>query len=289
MKSIKNKAEMRKTELYENIYEKQFSFGKNWEEFLKTFNLHKLESAKASLTDFTGLNSFKDKTFLDIGCGSGLFSLAANSLNAEKVISIDVDDNSIKCADFLRSKHNISPEKWIIKKGSILDEDFLRSLPKADIVYSWGVLHHTGKMWQAMENITKLLKEDGLLYIAIYNDFKGFPSSKTWHKIKKFYSNSPEFIRKIMNVLYAFQILSFRLLRFKNPIKYAKNYGTSSCRGMSFYTDVKDWLGGYPYEFSTAEKIIDFYDNLNFEARKKRAVNGTGCNEFLFVRKDGIQ
>lgn len=271
-------------ELYEKIYKKKFSFGKNWNQFLKKFSTQKLKLAETSLTNFTGLKTFKNKIFIDVGCGSGLFSLASIKLNAKKVISIDVDDDSIECAKFLRNKYNINSKKWVIKKGSVLDKNFLVSLPKADIVYSWGVLHHTGKMWKAMENVITIVKKRGLLYIAIYNDFKGFPSSKLWFEIKKFYSSSPIFLRKIMSFLFVFQILFFRLLRFQNPVRYVSNYGVSSFRGMSFYTDVKDWLGGYPYEFSTSEKVVDFYDGLNFGLVKKRIVDGTGCNEFLFFR-----
>jgi 2-polyprenyl-6-hydroxyphenyl methylase/3-demethylubiquinone-9 3-methyltransferase len=273
-----------KVELYEEVYERKFSFGKNWSDFLKKLNSKKIQLAKKSLLNFTKLENFKDKTFIDIGCGSGLFSLCAIQLGAKKVVSVDIDTNSLNCAKFLRKKFKINEKVWEIKKGSVLDKDFLNKLGKFDIVYSWGVLHHTGNMWQALKNIILLTKKESLLYIAIYNDFKGFPNSKNWVKIKKIYSSSPKFMRVIMEWLLILKTIVFRILRLKNPITYIKNYDKNSYRGMSFYNDIVDWLGGYPYEFASVNKIENFYKNLGFNLINLKKRDGTGCNEFIFYK-----
>ncbi|MBU0471529.1 MAG: hypothetical protein KKF65_02820, partial [Nanoarchaeota archaeon] len=139
-------------------------------------------------------------------------------------------------------------------------------------------------MYAAIDNANALVKKGGLIYIALYNDFRGFPSSKTWLSIKRFYANSGRFIRGIMNLMLASQIILFRIIRFQNPIKYVKQYGPSSARGMSFYTDVVDWLGGYPYQYCSVKEVTTFYRKKGFKTIKVNEVNGTGCNEFLFRR-----
>ena len=97
------------------------------------------------MDDLTG------KTFLDIGSGSGLFSLAARRLGA-KVHSFDFDSNSYGCTMELRKRYFDGDGNWKVEQGSALDRNYIESLGKFDIVYSWGVLHHTGAMWTALEN-----------------------------------------------------------------------------------------------------------------------------------------
>ncbi len=170
--------------LYENIYQKNnfFSFGKNWQNFLNTLDKTKIEKATSSLADFLGISTLKDNTFLDLGCGSGLFSYSAHLLNASKVISIDIDKSSIECCEKLREKKD-RPSNWEIYCGSILDEKFVKQLPKTDIVYSWGVLHHTGDMYKAIKNAASLVKPEGFFYVAIYNEATAFPNSRLWLQI----------------------------------------------------------------------------------------------------------
>jgi 2-polyprenyl-3-methyl-5-hydroxy-6-metoxy-1,4-benzoquinol methylase len=275
-----------KVELYENIYVKRFSFGKNWNAFLKKLDDRKIKLAKQSLLNFTGLKSFKNKIFIDVGCGSGLFSLSAALLNAKKVISFDVDKNSIGCTRYLRKKYGIENSRWTIIEGSALDKKFLNGLEKADLVYSWGVLHHTGDMWAALENVAKLVKKGGLLYIAIYNKFEGFPiKSRTWRHIKKFYSGRGRIIRKVMEILYVTYYVLGVLANGKSPVKYIRNYSKSSVRGMNFFIDAKDWLGGYPYEFASEEEINRFFFSRKLRLIKVKKTKREGCNEFLFKKQ----
>lgn len=273
-------------ELYENTYknQKHFSFGKNWQNFLKLIDDNRIKMAKLSLVDFLGgVDAIKNKTFIDVGSGSGLFSLAAYLLGAAKVVSFDIDDFSVTCTEYLREKYG-DRQYWNIWKGSILDEEFVSSLCQYDIVYSWGVLHHTGDMWKAIEIAMKLVKKNGLFYIAIYNERKGFPSSHFWLKAKRFYNRSNIFGKKVIEIIYFFYFFSAGVLCFENRLKYIRNY--SSCRGMSWYTDVVDWLGGFPYEFCKSDKIIDFFKKYNFKLvnLKKDKGDGTGCNEYLFKK-----
>ena len=273
-------------ELYETTYQKKqhFSFGQNWKSFLETLDNNKITQAKKSLADFLGgVANIRGKTFVDIGCGSGLSSLAAHLLGAQKVVSVDVDDSSLWCANFLKKKY-AKKSNWSIIKGSILNQKFVSSLGKYDIVYSWGVLHHTGNMYQALDSILRLVKSDGLLYLAIYNKTTSFwqgGSSLFWLKIKQLFNSSSQFKKTIIVYLFAiYQILGLILVARVNPFRYLKNY--SKDRGMSWKHDLLNWLGGYPYEFALPEEIINYFSLKNFFCLKLKARNGIGCNEYLF-------
>ena len=182
---------------------KTFSFGRNWKNFVKnTVNLQVVEEAKQSLLRYLPEEFYKNKTFIDVGCGSGLFSLSAILLGANKVISFDIDPESVEATKLLKKKFaNLIPSNvdWEIFTGNTLDKNLVNKLAEqGDIVYSWGVLHHTGDMYNAIKNTTKLVKKDGFLIIAIYNYA---PSSNFWLKIKEFY-NSHTWLQPILNIIY---------------------------------------------------------------------------------------
>ncbi len=271
-------------ELYEHIYTNKFSFGKNWQNFIEKIVDKRIKLAEESLKQFLCISSFEGIDFLDLGCGSGLFSLAARNLGA-KVVSVDIDDYSLDATTCLKNKYYSGDENWKIIKGSALDRDFLNSIGKFDIVYSWGVLHHTGDMWEALDYVKDLFKSEGYLYLAIYNKFEGLPlSSYKWKKIKKFYSSSGVIVRKLVYYLYvSYYVLGLILVR-KNPVRYIKEYGKNSVRGMDFFTDAVDWLGGYPYEFASIEEIKKFYNERGYGLIKTKETKREGCNEYLFKK-----
>ena len=262
-----------------------FSFGRNWYDFLRSLNKDRFEFAEKSLTDFLEVKDLKGKSFIDIGCGSGLFSYTAQKLGSESVISFDLDPFSIKCCKHMK-KLAENPKKWQILEGSILDDKFTSNLGKSDIVYSWGVLHHTGEMWKAVHNSASLVKKGGYYYIAIYNKIGGVFGSKTWLKIKKFYNSSSKFRKYILELSYVMLYLSSYTMRMKNPVKHVREYHKTK-RGMRFKIDVIDWLGGYPYEYATVNEIKSFLltNFPDFKFVKSKNVKGLGNNWFLFKRE----
>ena len=263
----------------------RFGFGRNWHQFLDTIDEASIQKAADSLQSFLKLNSLEDKRFLDVGCGSGLFSLAARRMKAD-VLSFDYDALSVHCARKLETSFFPGNDHaWHIEQGSILDDRYIDKLGQFDVVYAWGVLHHTGSMWQAIENTKKLTRDNGLLYLAIYND-QGSRSA-LWKMIKRLYCSNL-LGRSLVSIVtlpyFLFGGMAVGLIRYKNPFQHFLNYKRNS-RGMSLYHDWIDWLGGYPYEVAKPEEIVENLVSDNFQLINHKWTNGSGCNEFLFKKK----
>jgi len=257
-----------------------FSFGKNWKNYLNSLSIEKIQIAKQSLKDFLG--NIAGKTCIDIGSGSGIFSYSMYALGAKEITSVDIDPFSVQSSNYLRSKVK-NPERWNIYQGSILDKKFISQSGKYDIVYSWGVLHHTGNMWEAIKNAASLVNDNGIFFLAIYNKTR---SSRFWLEVKKVYNLSPKIGKKLMNfLLFSGMYFILPLLSLKNPLIRLKNYKKN--RGMDPMTDVKDWLGGYPFEVATFKEIVTFLNRIdqNFKLVKYNKVNpGVNANNELVFK-----
>jgi 2-polyprenyl-6-hydroxyphenyl methylase/3-demethylubiquinone-9 3-methyltransferase len=277
---------MEKTKIEKRL-KKRFEFGKNWQKFLSILDEVRILEAERSLKQMLEVDNLHGKSFLDIGSGSGLFSLAARRLGA-KVYSFDYDPVSVACSRELKNRFFTNDPYWTIEKGDVLDNSYLKSLGKFDIVYAWGVLHHTGALWEAFENVISLVAEGGKLFISIYNDQGN--ASKRWAMIKKFYNQSPNpmKITIILSVGFLWLIRSslVGMINFQNPLPFKGWAEKKKSRGMSVWHDLVDWVGGYPFEVAKPEEVFNFYYKNGFELTKlKTCGGGLGCNEFVFVRK----
>jgi len=264
----------------------RFAFGKNWSRFLENLNEHRILEAEKSLKEKLNCVDLKGLVFLDIGSGSGLFSLAAYRMGAT-VYSFDYDQDSVECTKYLKQQYAPKDDKWVVERGSVLDQDFLKKFGQVDVVYSWGVLHHTGHMYKAFENVVHLVKDGGTLFVSIYNN-QGI-SSKIWTIIKKSYNNY-KFLRPGLLFFCGIWLWKYRiawgLMRYGNPLKFISEYGKGS-RGMSAYHDLVDWIGGYPFEVAKPEEVFDFFKSKKFELQRlKTCAGGLGCNEFVFRRSN---
>lgn len=261
----------------------RFAFGKNWKRYLKTVGQVEIEGAKRSIAvAVEGLNT-PNSSFLDIGSGSGLFSRAALELGFAQVLSFDYDLDSVEATKILRKQSGASEAIWQVKQGSVLDKEFMQALGRHDLVYSWGVLHHTGSMWQAIDNAALAVKPGGTLFIALYND-QGW-ISKYWYAVKRLYVASPGIVRLLILLVFwtyfGVGLFMADLLRGRNPLRRH----TGDSRGMKFFTDVIDWVGGFPFEVATPKAVVDFLRIRGFEPLWQNHVGRRhGCNEFIFRR-----
>lgn len=264
----------------------RFGFGQNWSQFLPIIDEERIQQAETSLKEMLEVDSLSGKTFLDIGSGSGLFSLAARRLGA-RVHSFDFDPKSVYCTTELRKNYFRDDESWKVQEASVLDGEFMKSLGQYDVVYSWGVLHHTGNLWTAMEHAQQRVAPEGKLFIALYND-TGSQAAR-WHWIKKTYNGLPGILRSpfaaVVWIPNEVKLLAKSVLTL-NPKLYTDSWTQyQKNRGMTKWRDIIDWVGGYPYEVSTPDEVFDFARERGFSLTKLKCGRvGLGCNEFVFVK-----
>ncbi|MCR5179453.1 MAG: class I SAM-dependent methyltransferase [Lachnospiraceae bacterium] len=259
----------------------RFRFGSNWKQFIKSLDEERIMEAERSLIEWTGIDDFSGLSFLDIGSGSGLFSLAARRLGAT-VHSFDYDVDSVECTSYLKKRFFKGDPDWTVEQGDVLDEEYLSKYEEHDIVYSWGVLHHTGNMYKALENTGHKVKNGGRLFIAIYND-QGL-QSEFWKKEKKLFNQLPYVLKLFVSIAYFIILWTVKIIvdfvRVK-PFDHWKRYKKE--RGMSRWHDTVDWVGGYPFEVAKPEEIFSFYKNRGFVLEKMSTLGvGHGCNQYVF-------
>ncbi|MDE2261547.1 MAG: class I SAM-dependent methyltransferase [Gammaproteobacteria bacterium] len=264
----------------------RFAFGDNWHRYLKIVDDKRIERAVESLQAMLEVKDLQGKSFLDIGSGSGIFSLAARRLGA-RVFSFDYDPRAAACTQELKRRYFEHDREWQVQTGSALDREFLGRLGRFDIVYSWGVLHHTGDLWGALANVDRNVAEGGKLFISLAND-QG-EASRRWTTVKMLYNRMPSHLKGSFAVLV---YLPLELRKFVGSLAKGRpqayfssiwNYGVN--RGMSWWRDNIDWIGGYPFQVSKPEEILDFYRARGYTLLKMTTCGrGHGCNEYVLQR-----
>lgn len=260
----------------------RFAFGENWERYVLVADDEALRGAEDGLRRFLHDDAFAGRVFIDAGCGSGLHSLAALRLGCARAVAFDADPRSVEAARRLRAKLAVSGE-WSVRLADLLEPPPLRG----DIVYCWGVVHHTGRMWDAIAAAAAMVAPDGRLLLAVYNHA---PTSAFWWRVKKLYVERPLF-RPGLIALHSLLIVAAAAARGRRVARRRE-------RGMRFGTDLVDWLGGFPYEYACFDDVARFVEGLGLRLEREvtrlpcgrgarsvlpRTAN-TGLNEFVFRR-----
>jgi 2-polyprenyl-3-methyl-5-hydroxy-6-metoxy-1,4-benzoquinol methylase len=264
-----------------------FKFGKNWQNFLSVVDDDHVKAASRSLKQMLEVDNLVGRSFLDAGCGSGLFSLAALQLGASHVLSFDADPDSVACALELRRRF-CGDAQWEIGRGDVLDSSYVRALGTWDVVYCWGVLHHTGDMWRGLDNIQYPVASRGRLFLSIYND-QGL-RSRLWKGVKRTYNRLPEAAQTpyAVAVMLPRELMTMGIALARFDLggwlrSWSPKHGRD--RGMSRWHDLIDWVGGYPFEVARPEHIFDFFRERGFNLVSLRTCGGgLGCNQFVFER-----
>ncbi|MFM5735932.1 class I SAM-dependent methyltransferase [Aeromonas hydrophila] len=263
--------------------ELRFEFGANWQSYLDhNLSPERIAQARQHLLSFIGREDLRGLRILDIGSGSGIHSMAAFQAGAAEVVSFDYDAESVMATKRLHAMCQ-SPDNWRVMQGSVLDPEFMNSLGQFDLVYAWGVLHHTGAVWTAIDLASTCVKPGGLMYIALYDSDWSAESPEFWCDIKQRYTASSAMVRRMYEAWYVARfVLRYNPFRLGYLSRYAREYKKN--RGMDFYHDVKDWLGGWPMEYTRIYDVIPFL--LTRKMKLLRTKVGEPNTEYLFSLQD---
>jgi len=263
-----------------------FAFGKNWASYSRLVTEVRMQAAVDSLRKLAG-GDLQGKRFLDIGCGSGLHALAALRLGAREVVALDIDGDSVMTTQQVLRTH-AAGQSWSARQASVFD--FQTDSPGAfDVVYSWGVLHHTGDMYRALNAAAALVAPQGQFIFALY---RRTPLCWLWKIEKRWYAGaSPAAQSRARSVYVGLFRLAFSFVRRRGSFSdYVAGYGQQ--RGMDFYHDVHDWLGGWPYESITPARTERLMARLGlYRVRAfilqgvKLGLFGAGCDEYVYARR----
>lgn len=268
--------------------ETHFAFGRNWASYAQSVDEGQIKEAEIGLLRLLGGEPPRVRSFLDIGSGSGLHSLAALRLGANHVHAVDIDEDSVATTRALLSRF-AQDRKWKVEHASVFDLT-PESLGEFDLVYSWGVLHHTGNLDRAVRCAAHLVRPGGLFLFALY---RRIWADFFWRHEKRWYSRASPAAQTRARAVYTALFRVGLRITGRRFVDYKAGY--CSNRGMEFQHDVHDWMGGWPYESVTPAEVEALMRALGFERVRSfvgtgrffgryTGIFGSGCDEFVYRR-----
>jgi 2-polyprenyl-6-hydroxyphenyl methylase/3-demethylubiquinone-9 3-methyltransferase len=236
-----------------------------------------------------GDGALNGRRFLDVGCGSGVHSVAALKLGAQAVFAFDVDAESVAAAREVLERYAGTTGAWQVEQADLFELD-PGEVGLFDVVYAWGVLHHTGRLWDAVRHTAGFVTPGGLLAMALYRRTWLCP---LWRLEKSFYARSAAGVQAAVRGIYLGCFFARLLVTGRSPWRYVRSYSRN--RGMDFYRDIHDWLGGWPYESTTAAEVESAMRELGFVRvrsfvrsgrffGKDLGLFGSGCDGYVYAR-----
>lgn len=266
----------------------RFAFGKNWASYAETVGEAHLAAAGAGLRRLLGDVDLAGRSFLDIGCGSGIHSAAAIRLGAASVVAVDVDADAVNTTRAVLARF-VPGAAYRVEQRSVL-ELHGGTLGPFDVVYAWGVLHHTGDMVAALGRAVAMVAPGGVFLFALYR--RTYLCS-LWRLEKRWYAATSPRLQRLARLAY---IRSYRLFRrARLGQRYARaGFDGVQARGMDFQHDVHDWLGGFPYESILPDEVDRLMRSLGLRhqatfpiaatAGRTYGLLGSGCDEYRYGR-----
>ncbi|MFQ6107920.1 MAG: class I SAM-dependent methyltransferase [Candidatus Aminicenantales bacterium] len=105
-----------------------------------------------------------NKSVLDAGCGTGVFSIIFARMGALSVVGIDISKRSLERAQ--RQADQLGLQNATFQKVNMLRLPFTDAC--FDIVWSWGSVHHTADPFGCLAELIRVLKPGGSLLVAVY-------------------------------------------------------------------------------------------------------------------------
>jgi len=256
-----------------------FTYGRNWLAYSRHLDARRVEDATASVAGLLAADSLAGRSLVDVGAGSGLFSIAALRLGASRVVALDRDRQCLEAirANAARFLPGDAANRLDVRQCDVLEPTTLPD-ERFDVVYAWGSLDHTGDLWRAVANVGPLALEGGSFALAVYNRTALSPM---WRRAKRAYRHAPSPVRVAMATALAAPRAAVLLARGRHPFRAE--------RGMSVWYDAVDWLGGWPYEPVPADEVIRRTGALGFTLERSRLTTRHGCNEFVFRATTGTR
>lgn len=268
-----------------------FAFGKNWASYARSIGRPQIDEAVAGLSRLLGGERLDGKRFLDIGSGSGLHALAAFELGAAEVVALDIDPDSVETTRAVLALH--APGRPAeVAQASVFDLSPAQ-YGRFDVVYSWGVLHHTGDMLRAVRTAAALVADGGQFVFALYRRIWMDPF---WRLEKRWYAKASPKSQARARALYVALFRLGLLATGRRFADYVAAYGQR--RGMDFQHDVHDWMGGWPYESILPREVAALMSELGFArvrefckrgllGGRRVGLFGSGCDEYVYRRVSG--
>ena len=191
-------------------------------------------------------DGLEGKTVLDGGCGSGMVSVAFATLGAD-VTGVDVTRQCVE--NGRKNAQRFGVECRFIQADLVtlsLDDQF-------DIIYTWGVLHHTPDAEASFHSLATHLKEDGDIIIAVY---LRTPLSGFWNSIRVFYQRSPSMLKTVTRKTTAALLAGVDMA--KRLVGGRQRY---MMRGTSNEEIVNDWFGVPHRTFHSYDEVYKWFED----------------------------